>query len=247
MGQVLLKLRQDAHTARSCGNELQLFCGVDGGGALAGWNIEGAQNNCRRAAKQAHRRTSDRHEYQHWWRHGHSQRLGPAQRQPFGHQLACNNVKISDDGETKSHGDHVAVDPCAGECAQPPRHHLRCQRLAQPAKRKRAKSHAKLHGGKQVIEITLQIANRSCSRHPRGQQLLHACVANGDQCKLNCDKVSVGQNQHGHRDRLDEQKLVHLAVRIALDGARSVSIDLVRGVSWEPDSCRVRSEIGAAI
>jgi len=40
---------------------------------------------------------------------------------------------------------------------------------------------------------------------------------------------------------------VHLAVRIALDGARSVSIDLVRGVSWEPDSCRVRSEIGAAI
>ena len=57
-------------------------------------------------------------------------------------------------------------------------------------------------------------------RNPRRQQLLHARFANGDQRKLHRDKVSVGQDQHGHGDRLDEQKLVHLAVRIAPDAVR---------------------------
>jgi hypothetical protein len=40
---------------------------------------------------------------------------------------------------------------------------------------------------------------------------------------------------------------VHLAVRIALDGVRSVSINLARGISTEPEACRTRREMGAAI
>ena len=116
------------------------------------------------------------------------------------------------------HGRHVAVDPRIGQRAHPPRQHLRRQRLAQPSQRQRAKGHAELHRGEQIVKVALQAPHRPRARHPRRQQLFHAGFANGNQRELNRHKVGVGQNQHGHGDRLDEQELVHLAVRIALEG-----------------------------
>ncbi|MGA3101932.1 MAG: hypothetical protein ABSD61_08740, partial [Terracidiphilus sp.] len=58
--------------------------------------------------------------------------------------------------------------------------------------------------------------------------------------------VGVGQDQHGHGNWLDEQKLVHLAVRIALDGVRGIRSGLARDISVEPVGCQVRRIIQVA-
>ncbi len=57
----------------------------------------------------------------------------------------------------------------------------------------------------------LQPAHRPRAGNARGHHLLNACVAHADQRKLRGHKEGVGQNQHGHSDKLQQRQTVHLA------------------------------------
>ena len=214
--QRLLKLRQNPQPPRRRGDQLQFLGRVNLRGAFRGRNIERAQHHCRRATEQSHGGARDRHKNEHGRCNAHGQCLRAPQGERLRYQLTRHNVKIGDDGEAERHSCHVAVDIGVGQYAHPTRQYLRGQRFAQPSQRQRAKRHAKLHRGQQIVQVALQGLYRPRSRHPRGQQLFHARVANGDQREFHCDKIRVGQDQHGHRHRLDKQELVHLGQRIAL-------------------------------
>jgi hypothetical protein len=75
-----------------------------------------------------------------------------------------------------------------------------------------------LHGGQKVVQILLQAADGARPRNAGGQHLLNARVANGNQRKLGSHKKGIGQNQHGHGDKFEQRKTVHLGVRIAFQG-----------------------------
>jgi hypothetical protein len=68
-----------------------------------------------------------------------------------------------------------------------------------------------LHGRQKIVEILLQEADGARSGHAGGQQLLNARVADGDQRELSSHKKGVGQNEHGHSDKLQRKQTVHLA------------------------------------
>ena len=136
----------------------------------------------------------------------------------FRHQLAGHHVKVSDERKTQNHGGHVAVDLRVRQRAHPSRREI-CAASGSPSQPS---------ASEQSVTPSCTAGRRSsrlrCSRRTArapgtraAQQLLHARVANGNQRELSRHKIGVGQNQQGHGHRLEQQELVHLAVRIALD------------------------------
>jgi hypothetical protein len=80
------------------------------------------------------------------------------------------------------------------------------QRFADPAEGQRAERDAELDGGKEVVEVLLQAADGAGSGNAGGQHLLDAGVADGDQGELGGHKEGVGQNEHGHGDKLQQRR-----------------------------------------
>ena len=64
----------------------------------------------------------------------------------------------------------------------------------------------------------MQAANGASSGDVRREHLLDAGFADGDQRKLGSYKKGVGQDEHGHGDKFEQRKAVHLGERIAPSG-----------------------------
>ncbi len=165
--QHLLKLGQQAQAARRGRNQLQLLSGVDGRGALRcrEYRIRAKPS----AADRLSRRTAGRATAINTSMGGAMATASASARRrasDFRHQLAGHHVKIGDQRKAEHHGGHMRIDLRVGQRAHPARQNLRGQRLAQPAKRQRAKRHAKLHGGQQIVEIALQPPHRPRSGTP---------------------------------------------------------------------------------
>jgi hypothetical protein len=132
-------------------------------------------------------------------------------------------MKVSNDCEAKGDCDQVGIEQRMrlGEWQQvePAEKDGGSQRFTDPAKGKRAEGYAELDGGEKVVEILLQAADGAGSWNAGGQHLLDARVSDGDQGELRGHKESVGQNQQGYGDRLEQRKTVHLGVRIAFQGS----------------------------
>ena len=174
-----------------------------------------------RAAEFLSRRTAGprhRHKDKHRRSHGHRQRLGAAQRQRLGHQFAHHHVKISDESEAQHDrpgGRHMGIDVSVcrgdGQRTEPTRKDARRQWFTDPAQGQRTKSHAELNRGQKVVHVLLQPPHRASSRHSRADHLLDARIADRDQRELGGHKEAVGQNEHGHGDKLKQRKTVHPA------------------------------------
>ena len=215
----LLEFGQQAHAAGGGGDELQFFRRMDGG-ALRHLDVEAAQDDGGRALEEAHRRTDHGHEDQHGRGHGHGESLGAAQRQGLGDQLPDQDVEVGDEGKAEGDGDDVGIEQGVGlgerQKAEPAEEDSGGERLAEPAKGQRAEGDAELDGGEKVVQVPLQAENGAGSGNAGGEHLLDACVANGDQGELGGHKEGVGQDEHGHGDKLQQGETVHLGVRIAL-------------------------------
>ncbi len=215
MHQRLLKLGQEAQTARGGGDELQLLGGVDGSGTRGGGNIEAVKNDRGGPAEQADRGTGDGDEDQHGRRHGYGKRLSPLKGERLGHQLAGDDVEISDERKAQNHSDDVTVELRVRQRAEPAAEQRSGQRLAQPAESQRAQRDAELDCGEQVFKVALKAAYGFRAGDAGLKKLLDARFANGDERELGGHEVGVGQDEHGHGNRLEEQQTVHLAERIA--------------------------------
>src|ERR1019366_6784847 len=89
--------------------------------------------------------------------------------------------------------------------------------FTEPTKSQRAKGHAKLDGGEQFVKTSLQTADGAGSGDTGSEHLLDARLANGNQRELRGHKKGVGQDEHGHGDKFEQRKSLHLGVRIAPD------------------------------
>ena len=75
-----------------------------------------------------------------------------------------------------------------------------------------------MHSGQKIVQVLLKPADSPRSRNAGGEHLLDTGVPNRNQRELRGHKKSVGQNQHGNRDKFEQRKTVHLGVRIAFWG-----------------------------
>jgi hypothetical protein len=89
------------------------------------------------------------------------------------------------------------------EGAEPAEQDGRGQGFADPAEGEGAEGDAKLNGREKIVQVALQAADGAGSGDAGGQHLLNASVADGDQGELGSHKKCVGQNEHGHRDKLE--------------------------------------------
>ena len=125
-------------------------------------------------------------------------------------------MEVSDDGEAEGDGDDVGVD--AGPClidvqsAEPAHENTGGEGFADPAQGQGAEGDAELHGGQEVVQVLLQAADGAGSGNAGGQHLLDAGVADRDQGELGCHKEGVGQDEHGHGDKFEQRKTLHLAL-----------------------------------
>ena len=94
----------------------------------------------------------------------------------------------------------------SGRAVEPAEENGGGERLAEPAEGQRAEGDAELDGGKKVVQILLQAADGAGSGDAGGEHLLDAGVADGDQRELGGHKEGVGQNEHGHGDKLQQRR-----------------------------------------
>ena len=162
--------------------------------------------------------------------------LGAAQCEGLGHQFANHHVEVGDEGEAEGDGCDVGVEESVGlgegQSADPAHESGGGQRLADPAQGQGAEGDAELDGGKKVVQIVLQAADGACSGDVGGEHLLDARVADGDQSELGGHKEGVGQNEHGHGDKLEQGKTVHPGVRIAFQWTVNSGQRSVVGQRW---------------
>jgi len=135
-----------------------------------------------------------------------------AQGERFRDQFAEHDMEVGDDAESKSHGHdggdvrvHRNVCGRVGEQAHPVQEDAGHQGFADPAQGQRTKGDAELHGGKKIVELPLQQAHGARAGYTVGQHLLDACFADGNQRELRGHEKTVGQDQHGDRNALQQQ------------------------------------------
>ena len=220
MDEGFLKRRQKAHAAGGGGDKLELVGGVDDG-ALGHGDVKPVQNGGGRGLEKPDCGTRNRHEHQHGRSHGDGQPFSTAERERLGHQFADDNVEVGDEGKAQRDGENAGVEMCVGQSGKQRRKNGRGQRFAQPAKGQRAEGYAKLDGGQQLLKPGLEQTDGARAGSVRGDHLLDAGFANGDQRELRGDKKRVGQDEHGHGDRFEQLKALHLGERIALHGLRN--------------------------
>jgi len=172
------------------------------------------------AAEDFRNRTRNGHEDQHGRRNGDGKRLSAPQGQGLGDKFTHQHMKVGDDGKAGRDRQNMGIERLMGKVEvqrlDPAQQHARGQRLADPAQREGAKRNPQLNSGKKVVQVALQPTHRARARYIRRDHLFDAGVADAHQRELRSHKKGVGQDQHGHGDKLQQGKLVHLVVRIAL-------------------------------
>ena len=74
--------------------------------------------------------------------------------------------------------------------------------FADPAEGEGAEGDAKLNGGEEAVEISLEAANGAGAGNAGGDHLFDAGVAHGDERELGGYEESVGQDKDGYGDDL---------------------------------------------
>ena len=215
MDESLLKFGQQAHAPCGGRDELELVGRVDSG-ALCERNIEAAQHGRSRYLEQADGGPCQRHEDQHRRCDSDGQGLRTAQGERLGHQFAYDDMEVGDESKAECDGCDLGVEVCVRQAAKPAHKDGGGKGFAKPAESQRAKGDAKLDGGEKFVEAVLQAADGPGSGDTGGEHLLNPGLANGYQRELGSHKKGVGQDEHGHGDKFEQRKPLHLGVSIAL-------------------------------
>ena len=102
------------------------------------------------------------------------------------------------------------------------------QRFADPTEGQRTEGHAELYSGQKIVQFMLEAAHGAGAGNAVGQQLLDACVADGNQREFRGHEEAVGQDQHGDGDAFTSRRPCISPVSIAF-GPRKIFADASPG------------------
>ncbi len=120
-------------------------------------------------------------------------------------------MHIGDEAKAEGDRNQAGVDTRIRQRPHPAGKQRSGQGFADPAEGQGAERHTELDGRQKIVQILLKAAHGAGSGGAGGKHLLDAGVADRNQRELRSHKKAVGQNKHGHSDKLEKEKTVHLA------------------------------------